>query len=132
VYVAAVPFNRFTVPAEQLTAADGWAQLTMTQLSGYPAARRQQLLVVFARASRATNALGGVSTRRLVSFPVDLRRQRHRVVGVAVAAPRRRWPPFTSANLEDRPTDLALHGSLRRGPRSTTSARRSADGANLR
>jgi hypothetical protein len=75
VYAAAVPFNQFTVPAEQPTGADGWAQLTMTQLSGYPAARRQQLLVVFARARKpGENALGGISTRRLVSFPVDLRR----------------------------------------------------------
>lgn len=75
VYGAAVPFNQFTVPAEQPTGADGWAQLTMTQLSGYPAAQRQQLLVVFARARKpGENLLGGISTRRLVSFPVDLRR----------------------------------------------------------
>jgi hypothetical protein len=75
VHGAAVPFNQFTVPAEQPTSADGWAQLTMTQLSGYPAARRQQLLVVFARARKpGENLLGGISTRRLVSFPVDLRR----------------------------------------------------------
>jgi hypothetical protein len=75
VYAAAVPFNQFTVPAEQPTGSDGWAQLTMTQLSGYPAARRQQLLVVFGRARKpGENALGGISTRRLVSFPVDLRR----------------------------------------------------------
>ena len=75
VLTEAVPFNQYTRPAEATTGADGWAQLTMTQLSGFPAAGRQQLLVMFFRARKSgENLLGGVSTRRLVSFPVDLRR----------------------------------------------------------
>ena len=74
-YATAVPFNQFTVPAEVPTGADGYGQVTMTQLSGFPAARQQQLLVVFGRARKpGENVNGGISTRRLVSFPVDLRR----------------------------------------------------------
>src|SRR5688500_11417443 len=75
VLVEVVPFNQYNSPGEATTGADGWAQVTMTQLSGFPAAQRQQLLVAFLRARKAgENVLAGVSTRRLVSFPVDLRR----------------------------------------------------------
>ena len=74
-YADAVPFNQFSTPAEQPTGADGFATLTMNRAAGYPATSRQELLVIFARARKAgEDVLGGVSTRRLVSFPVDLRR----------------------------------------------------------
>ena len=70
-----MPFNQFTSPSEATTGADGWATVNMSRDRGFPAARSQELLVIFARARKAgEDVLGGVSTRRLVSFPVDLRR----------------------------------------------------------
>jgi hypothetical protein len=75
VYVTAVPYNMFSVPPEATTGSDGWAELRMNRLRGYPATPRQQLLVMFVRGREpGGNLLGGISTRRLVSFPVDLRR----------------------------------------------------------
>jgi hypothetical protein len=75
VFLTAVPYNQFSVPAEAPTGSDGWVELRMNQLRGFPAATRQQLLVMFVRAREpGGNLLGGVSTRRLVSFPVNLGR----------------------------------------------------------
>jgi hypothetical protein len=75
VYATAVPYNQFSVPSEQQTGSDGFATLTMSRLRGFPAARAQQLLVMFVRARKGNeNPLAGVSTRRLISFRVDLNR----------------------------------------------------------
>lgn len=74
VFATAVPYNQVTVPAETATDATGWVKLTFYRRAGFPAARNQRLMVMFIRASKpGENTLAGVSTRRLVSFPVDLK-----------------------------------------------------------
>lgn len=74
VYATAVPYNQYSIAPEGSTDADGTVRLTMQQQRGFPAARRQELLVVFVRARKPGDPLtGGISTRLLVSFPVSLR-----------------------------------------------------------
>jgi hypothetical protein len=71
VYATAVPYGQFANVNEQATGSDGWATIEMRALPGFPVSSKQQLLVVFVRARKSgENLLGGVSTRRLVSFHV--------------------------------------------------------------
>ena len=74
VYATPTPYQQFSA-TEQPTGADGRAVLTMRQLRFFPASGQQQLLVVFVRARKAgENVLAGITSRRLVSFRVNLNR----------------------------------------------------------
>jgi hypothetical protein len=73
VYATGVPYNMVSIPAQQATDDSGWVSLQFRTLRGFPATPKQHLLVMFVRASKAGDpVLAGISTRRLVSFRVNL------------------------------------------------------------
>ena len=68
VYVTAVPYNQFNIPAEELTGNDGNATLVFHRDANFPASSKQQQLTLFIRATKpGEDPLAGVSTRRLVA-----------------------------------------------------------------
>ena len=68
VYVTAVPYNQFNIPAEELTGNDGTATLVFRRDANFPASSKQQQLTLFIRATKpGEDLLAGISTRRLVA-----------------------------------------------------------------
>jgi hypothetical protein len=73
VYATGVPYNMISIPQQQQTDDSGNVTLQFNTLRGFPATPKQQLMVMFVRASKPGDPiLAGISTRRLVSFRVNL------------------------------------------------------------
>jgi hypothetical protein len=73
VYATTVPFNQFSIPSQSQTDDSGSVTMQFNMLRGFPAATQQRLLVMFVRASKPGDPiLAGISTRRLISFRVNL------------------------------------------------------------
>jgi hypothetical protein len=73
VYATTVPFNQFSIPSQQQTDDSGSVTMQFNMLRGFPAATHQRLLVMFVRAAKPGDPiLAGISTRRLISFRVNL------------------------------------------------------------
>ena len=73
VYSTAVPFNQLSIPPEQTTGSDGWAELNFQMLRGFPISSNQQLIAIFTRARKSgEDLLGGISTRRLAKSRMPL------------------------------------------------------------
>ena len=68
--MTAVPYNQFSIPAEELTGDDGTTILVFHRDANFPASDQQQQLTLFIRATKpGEDPLAGVSTRRLVGVP---------------------------------------------------------------
>ena len=73
VFAVPVPYNQFK-GATVATDATGWATLTESRQSGFPATPRQELLAVVVQVTKpGESVLKGVSTTRIVVFPASAR-----------------------------------------------------------